>query len=96
MSPVFCDRCLKQLTPGRGEFFEVRIEAVADPSPPDLDAELAKTPQQLHQQYEELLEQLRKLSPAEAQDQVYRRVWLTLCNGCYQEWIEDPAGRQQG
>ena len=93
LSPLFCDRCLKQLVPGRGDFFEVRIEAVADPTPPDFDEELAKDPRQLQQQYQELLDQLQELSPLEAQDQVYRRVWLTLCNHCYKTWIEDPAGR---
>lgn len=92
MSPIFCDRCLKQLVAGRGEFFEVRIEAVADPTPPDLGDDLAKDPQQLRQQYTELLEQLQDVSPAEAQDQVYRRLILTLCNTCYKTWIENPAG----
>ena len=93
LTPLFCDRCLKQLIPGRGDFFEVRIEAVADPTPPDLDEDLARTPQELHQQYQELLDQLRDVSPAEACDQVYRHVWITLCNPCFRAWIEDPAGR---
>lgn len=92
-SPLFCDRCLKQLVAGRGEFYEVRIEAVADPSPPDLDAELSSDPAEIRRRYEEVVEQLRDVSPAEARDQVYRRVWLTLCNRCYVAWIKDPAGR---
>lgn len=91
---LFCDRCLKQLVPGRGEFFEVRIEAVADPTPPDLDADLAADPREIQSRYEELLAQLQDISPAEARDQVYRRVWITLCNRCYGTWIEDPAGRE--
>lgn len=91
---LFCDRCLKQLAPGRGEFFEVRIEAVADPTPPELDADLSADPADIQKQYEDLLEQLRSLSPAEARDQVYRRVWITLCNRCYKRWIEDPAARE--
>jgi hypothetical protein len=85
---------LKQLVPGRGEFFEVRIEAVADPTPPDLDADLSADPADIQKRYEELLEQLQSISPAEARDQVYRRVWITLCNRCYKRWIEDPAARE--
>lgn len=91
--PLLCDRCLKQLVPGRGEFFEVRIEAVADPTPPDLDADLSADLQEIQQRYEQLVDQLQNTSPAEARDQVYRRLWLTLCNRCYAAWIEDPAGR---
>jgi hypothetical protein len=90
---LFCDRCLKQLHPGRGDYFEVRIEAVADPTPPDIDIDLEKSPETLHREYEALLAQLRDLSPAEARDQVYRHVWLTLCNTCFNSWIEDPAGK---
>ncbi len=93
LSYLFCDRCLKQLVPGRGEFFEVRIEAVADPTPPDLDADLSSDPDELRQRYEKLLAHLKHVSPAEARDQVYRRVLITLCNQCYGTWIEDPAGR---
>jgi hypothetical protein len=93
LSYLFCDRCLKPLAPGRGEFFEVRIEAVADPSPPDLDADLSSDPDEIRERYEELLDQLKHVSPAEARDQVYRRVLITLCNHCYGIWIEDPAGR---
>ena len=52
--PLFCDRCLCEIHPGRGEFYEVRIEAVADPSPPDLDAESAEEPQAARQSLAEL------------------------------------------
>lgn len=92
-STLFCDRCLKQLAPGRGDFFEVRIEAVADPSPPDLEADLAANEEQLRQRYAKLADEMREISPAEARDQVYRRVRINLCHRCYADWIEDPAGR---
>lgn len=94
MSCQFCDRCLKQLVPGRGEYFEVRIEAVADPTPPDLEPDLSGDRKEIQQRYEDLLTELEDVSPAEARDQVYRRVTITLCNECYQTWIEDPAGRE--
>lgn len=89
-TPTLCHRCLAELTPGRSELYVVRIEAVADPSPPvitdedlsrDLDAEINR-----------LVNSLKHISPQEAMDQVYRRVTIVLCNACYQEWIENPAG----
>ena len=30
--PILCDRCLCELRAGRGQYYEVRIEAVADPT----------------------------------------------------------------
>src|SRR5262245_29474832 len=33
-SPLFCDHCSTVLTPGRGNFYVVKIEAMADPTPP--------------------------------------------------------------
>jgi len=89
-APLFCDRCQLELSPGRGELYVVRIEAVADPTPPsfteedlavDYKAEIAR-----------IVEHLHGLSAQEAMDQVYRRVTLYLCLRCYQEWIENPAG----
>jgi hypothetical protein len=32
-SPLLCARCGVELTPGKGDFYVVRIEAVADPTP---------------------------------------------------------------
>ena len=32
-APLFCDRCSSELVPGKGNFYVVKIEAVADPSP---------------------------------------------------------------
>lgn len=88
-SPTLCHRCLAELTPGRSDLYVVRIEAVADPSPPvitdedlnrDLDAEINR-----------LVNSLKSISAQEAMDQVYRRVTIVLCNACYKTWIEDPT-----
>ena len=88
--PLFCDRCAKQLVPGKGDFYVVRIEAMADPSPPVFDEDdLARDPRQ---EIDRLIEQSRDLSPQELLDQVYRRVMIYLCLRCYHEWIEHPAG----
>ena len=66
------------------------IEAVADPSPPNIDEEdLDKDPRTEIQQ---LIEDMRDLSQQELLDQVYRRVTIFLCLPCYAKWIENPAG----
>ena len=89
-TPLFCDRCSRQLLPGKGDFYVVRIEAVADPSPPVFDEEdLTRDPQQ---EIDRLIEQTKDLSPQELLDQVYRRVTIYLCLQCYSDWIERPAG----
>src|SRR5262245_57145056 len=88
---LFCTRCGAVLHPGRGDWYRVAIEAVADPSPPAFtDEELAEDPRP---QIERLLARLEGLSEQEAMDQVYRRVTLHLCLPCYRGWIEDPTGR---
>jgi hypothetical protein len=48
--PFFCDHCSLILTPGQGEFYVVRIEAVADPTPPriaDHDQDLEEIRRQI-------------------------------------------------
>lgn len=88
--PLFCDRCSKQLTPGRGDFYVVRIEAVADPTPPVIEPEdLQRDPRA---EIEQLIEAASDLSPQELADQVYRRVVLYLCLACFERWIENPTG----
>ncbi len=89
-TPLFCARCLRPLVAGRGEFYVVQIDAVADPTPPeftdedlqrDARAEIART-----------LKELASCSERELLDQVWRRVTLHLCHTCFGQWIEDPAG----
>ena len=88
--PLFCDRCSRQLKRGSGDFYVVRIEAIADPTPPEFSEEdLLRDPQA---EIRRLLGQLGDLSSREALDQVYRRLTLTLCTPCYRQWIEDPTG----
>ncbi|MEW6252869.1 MAG: hypothetical protein AB1716_19705 [Planctomycetota bacterium] len=90
-APLFCLRCGVELKPGRGDFYVVKIEAVADPSPPDITAEDLQRDRTA--EIERLIEKLRRLSPQEALDQVYRKLTLHLCLPCYSAWIENPAGR---
>ena len=89
-SPLFCDRCLTELRPGEGNFYVVKIEAVADPTP-SLGAGKWSTTE-LRQEIETLIAQMQDQSERELVDQVYRRVTIFLCNRCYSEWIENPAG----
>ena len=36
---------------------------------------------------------MRDLSEQELIDQVYRRLTIHLCEPCYRQWIENPAGK---
>lgn len=92
-SPILCARCLRLLRPGRGEFYVVQIEAVADPSPPNLDA---YEEQDIRRSYEELVRQLKDVSEQEAKDQVFRRLKIILCNDCFPTWFGNPAGDSGG
>ena len=86
-----CARCLKTLKPGSGNFFQIEIHAVADPASP----EITESPslEAIRQEIQSQLSQLEQLSPQEAMDQIQRRVTMHLCNPCFQDWIEHPAGK---
>jgi hypothetical protein len=88
-APLNCHRCGAELQPGQGNFFLVRIEAMADPFPPVF------TEQDMYRdstaEIRRLLDKMRDLSAREAMDQVYRRLVIYLCNSCYRRWIEDPV-----
>jgi len=89
--PLSCDRCLNELRPGEGNFYVVRIEAVADPSPPVITAEDLQRDHRA--EMESLFVEMQNLSEQELLDQVYHRLTLYLCGSCYQCWIQDPMGR---
>jgi hypothetical protein len=89
-SPLFCNRCSTELFPGKGNFYVVEIEAMADPSPPDLDErDLGAAPRR---EIQRLVDEMSELSQQELMDQVYRRVTIFLCLSCYTKWIENPTG----
>jgi hypothetical protein len=88
--PLWCARCRAELRPGAGDFYAVRIEAMADPTPPEFsDDDLQRDTQA---EIARLMSQMRDLSERELMDQVYRRVVLYLCGPCYRQWIENPVG----
>lgn len=89
-APLCCERCARTLTPGVGDFYVVRITAVADPAPPhfteeDLDSDL-------DEELVRLYDQIERLSEQELLEEVYRRRVLYLCTACFRVWIERPAG----
>lgn len=87
---MLCARCLIELEPGTGSFYEVRIEAVCDPTPPELDDTLSSD--EIREQIRATLDQLRDVSAQEALDEVRRALTIHLCRTCFRKWIEDPAG----
>ena len=90
LSPLFCDRCVCELTPGQGNFYVIKIEAVADPTPPSFSQEDLE--KDVQGEMRELMDELHGLSQREAVAQVHRRLHIYLCTTCYQRWIENPTG----
>ncbi len=89
-SPLLCHRCGCDLHPGEGNFYVVRIDAWADPTPPNITAEdLAAD---ASDEIARLLEKMKGMSERELMDQVSRRLTIHLCGICYKVWIENPTG----
>jgi hypothetical protein len=86
---TLCHRCGRDLTPGAGDFYVVKIDAVCDPSPPvftreDIEASSAES-------MRELIDSMGDESERELMDQVHRKLTLHLCRECYNGWIENPC-----
>lgn len=88
-SPLFCARCAQELHAGSGDFFQITIEAVADPSGPVVSPD--ESPDVVRDRIQQLIDGLRDVSEREAMDQVHRRLVIHLCHRCYPDWIENPA-----
>ena len=94
-SHLLCHRCGCDLTPGEGNFYIVRIEAFADPTPPRLDGDdspLSMTAAEIDEEINDLIELMKDMTERELMEQVYVRMALHLCGRCYKQWIENPAG----
>ena len=85
-SPLLCARCGAELTPGKGHFYVVRIEALADPTPPSFSEEDLKLDPRA-----EIERLVKQMSERELLDQAYRQLVLYLCGPCYRQWIDNPA-----
>jgi hypothetical protein len=88
--PLLCHRCGAELAPGRGDFYVVRIEAFADPTPSDISREELDA-RDLEEEIAAVLEEMRSMSERELMDGVYRKLVIHLCGPCYRKWIENPA-----
>ncbi|MFO7907266.1 MAG: hypothetical protein ACQESR_21370 [Planctomycetota bacterium] len=88
---LICARCQAILTPGTGTLWEVRIDAVADPWPPNFTQEDLQSDRP-QKEWRELVERMKDLSPREAMEQVQRQMVIHLCNRCFAQWYEHPAG----
>lgn len=80
-----CDRCAEPVSPGQGKFFAVRIEAFADPTPPEITEDDLRRDHRA--EIAALLDRMQHLSEQEAMEQVYRRRNLILCNRCCEDWF---------
>ena len=87
--PLFCHRCGAELSPGRAEFYIVKIEAFADPTVTITEEDLQRD---IRAEIRHLVETMSHLSEQEAMDQVYRKLTICLCNACHRVWIENPTG----
>jgi hypothetical protein len=87
-----CRHCGKSLELGKGEFYLVRIEAMADPSSPRFEirdvADIAK-------EVDALLKRLKDMPEEEAVSQVFMRIFMYLCNTCYCQWINDATNTKK-
>lgn len=84
-----CARCQTELTLGRVCFYNISVEAIADPTPV-VDSQL--DPEKITAELDSLFRRLDNVSASEAMDQVHRRLRFSLCVGCYNTWIENPTG----
>ncbi|KPK82830.1 MAG: hypothetical protein AMJ81_09140 [Phycisphaerae bacterium SM23_33] len=87
---LLCHRCGAELTPGEGNFYIVRILAVADPTPPAISEADLQT--DISAEIDRILNQVQDMSEQELTEQIFRRLTIHLCTPCYRQWIENPAG----
>lgn len=88
--PSICRRCSALLTPGKGDFYVVEVQAYAENSPLVITAEdLARDHQE---EMRRLVEKMEEVSGQEMMDQVHRHMTFYLCASCYRLWIENPTG----
>ena len=90
--PSLCDRCLRELVGGRGEFYEIEIHARVDSSPPIFDTPKSLDREAMDEQWGKVIKQLESTPQVDAESQVHCRRRILLCSPCFQLWIENPAG----
>ena len=89
MGRLHCKRCSKEVHPGRGDYYFVRIDAVADPQPPVITQE--DLDQDVGVEIERLICLMKGLSEQQLERQVFRQKAIYLCMQCFNRWIENPV-----
>jgi hypothetical protein len=89
MSRLHCKRCSNEVHPGRGDYYLVRIHAVADPKPPIITQE--DLDQDVGAEIERLIRLMKNMSEQQLERQVFRQKAIYLCVPCFNRWIENPV-----
>jgi hypothetical protein len=86
-----CKRCSKEIYPGRGDYYLVRIDAVADPQPPIITQE--DLDQDAGAEIERLIRRIKGMDEQQLERQVFRQNVIYMCVSCFNRWIENPVSR---
>jgi hypothetical protein len=89
MSQLHCKPCSKEVHPGRGDFYLVRIDAVSEPHPPIITEE--DLDQDVGAEIERLIRLMKSMNQQQLERQVYRRKAIYRCVACFNRWIEAPV-----
>ena len=89
MRRLHCHRCSMEVHPGRGDYYLVRIDAVADPQPPIITQE--DLDQDVGAEIERLIRRMKSMSEQQLERQVFRQKAIYLCVPCFNRWIENPV-----
>ncbi len=89
MDRLHCKRCSKEVHPGRGDYYLVRIAAVADPQPPIITQE--DLDQDIGAEIERLIRRMKSMSEQQLERQVFCQKAIYLCTPCFSQWIENPV-----
>ena len=85
---ICCDACGKTLLIDEAVRYvvDIRVYAAYDPM------EITRTDYEKDRREEirKVLDQCRKMSPQELEDQIYREYRFHLCPGCQKEYLQDP------
>ena len=89
MPDLHCKRCSKEVHPGRGDYYLVRIDAVANLQPPIITQE--DLDQDPGAEIERLIRRMQSISKQQLERQVYCKMLIYLCVPCFNRWIESPV-----
>ena len=87
---VTCDLC-GTIVPPHAHYL-VRIDVFADPAMPEMSSEELEE-MDFDQTFANLLEEMKKMSAEELQDQVHRRFEYKLCPRCQRRYLSNPLGK---